>query len=100
MSTYYSVKYLFSQGILEREECHLTEDGKYIKNDSPQQYDYIFERLGRDAFATREEAVKRAVKMCSAKLYALKKQKTKVESIQADMLKEQLATFAASQRSE
>lgn len=89
MTTFYSTKYLFSSGIIERDGCELTDCGKYVTNHSLTVCGSVFERLGQEAFATRGEAVKRAVIMCSAKLRALKKQAASVEKLAVELMKEQ-----------
>jgi hypothetical protein len=53
MTTFYSTKYLFSSGIIERDGCELTDCGKYVTNHSLTVCGSVFERLGQEAFATR-----------------------------------------------
>ena len=84
MATFWITKHALTQGILKAEGCEI--DGKYCKRSRYGRPDYLFEQIGKDAWATEKEAKARAVGMAEAKLEAISRQE--------DRLKEQIEEWS------
>lgn len=84
--TAYSTKYWDTAGIQELQGCefyvHEEENDKYIRRGvSFTSADYVFQRVGKDIFLTRDEAVKSATKKAPvAKLKALDKKRDSINT--------------------
>lgn len=77
--TFYSTKYWSTCGI---ETFEGSQNDGYASAGIPGRLQgYRFERVGRDAFLTREEAVANANEKRKRKLAALRKQITKLEAM-------------------
>lgn len=86
---FWITKYALTDGDVEEIEgeavdSHVTGQ-KYALRGAYGAKDYIFARIGFDAFRTREEAVARVRTKVAAKLNALKKQQARLEKILADL---------------
>lgn len=77
--TYYVTKYWETQGIFEYEAEIVPGDGAtvYVKGKDPYG---LFLTLGKEAFATREEALERVIKLADAKIVALDKKARKIKT--------------------
>ena len=77
---FYSIRYIESKGI-EEFNGKLTSDGTYAKEE-PYQYCGRFEKIGKDAFTSRSEAVKAGADRLQR---ALKAAQGKVERVKAQI---------------
>lgn len=68
----YSTKYFLTRGIVEYDNLELVKGAVEYAASYP---DNVFERIGKDIFYTKEEALQRADEICSRRLKALDRQR-------------------------
>lgn len=75
--TIWVTKYAFTQGIYSVTGCDITENGYASRMN--QGSDYVFLKMGTEAFRTEEEAKAHALKMAHKRIASLKDQLEKME---------------------
>ena len=82
MKTFWITKYALTTGITRADGCD-AKDG-YASRSTFTQEDYIFARIGKDAFETEAEAKLNAIKKANAKLKSVEKARKKLLALIAD----------------
>ena len=81
MTTVWITKWALTTGIIEAKGCEI-KDG-YASRDSGHcmSPNYVFVRMGKDAFLTEDEAVANTISRIQKRLKALDKEKAKLEAV-------------------
>lgn len=84
MATFWSTKYILTQGILREDDCEVTECGKYASRNAGRA-NHFFQRIGTDAHPTEEEAKAAGQKIVAKAIQSLDKKRLKLLRLQESL---------------
>jgi len=84
--TVWITKWALTKGIVEAKGCEISEGYASRKARFCTSPDYVFARMGQDAFLTEEEAIGDTLDRIQRRLKALDKEKTKLEALRKTLV--------------